>query len=44
MVKFRKTDIAKEKLDAAKRPLKIWGADAGNIVILKLVAMRVDHK
>ena len=44
MVKFRKTDIAKEKLYAAKRPIQIWGADGDNIVILKLVAMRVDHK
>ena len=37
MVKFGKTEIAKELFYAAKKPMQIWDANVDNIVISKLV-------
>ena len=44
MVKFGKTDIAKEKFYAAKKPAKIWDVNFGNIVISKLVKTKTNSK
>ena len=33
MVKFGKTEIAKENFEAAKKPIKIWDFNIVNIVI-----------
>ena len=37
MAKFRKTEIAKEKFYAVKKPIKRWGVNVDNICISKLV-------
>ena len=37
MVKFEKTEIAKERFYAAKKPITIWNINVDNIVISKLV-------
>ena len=37
MVKFEKTEIAKERFYAAKKPITIWNSNVDNIVISKLV-------
>ena len=42
MVKVRKTEIAKEKFYAAKKPIKIWDDDFDNIVISKLVQTKIN--
>ena len=44
MVKFGKTEIAKEKFYAAKRPIKIWDVNVDNIVISKLVEIKTNSK
>ena len=44
MVKFGKTEIAKEKPYAAKKPIKIWNVNVDNIVISKLVKMKINSK
>ena len=44
MVKFGKTEIAKEKFYAAKRPIKIWDVNVDNIVISKLVKTKTNSK
>ena len=35
MVRFGGREIAKEKFYAAKKPIKIWDVNVGNIVISK---------
>ena len=35
MIKFGKTEIAKEKSHAAKKPLKMWDINVDNIVVSK---------
>ena len=42
MVKFGKTEIAKEKFYAAKKPIKIWNVNVDNIVISKLVKTKTN--
>ena len=37
MVKFGDKEIAKEKFYAAKRPIKIWDVNVGNIAISKFI-------
>ena len=37
MVKFGEKKIAKEKLYAAKKPLRIWDVNVENMVISKLI-------
>ena len=37
MVRFGEGEIAKEKFYTAKKPVKIWDVNAGNIFISKLV-------
>ena len=44
MVKFGKTEIAKEKSYAAKKPIKIWNVNVDNIVISKLVKTKINSK
>ena len=44
MVEFGKTEIAKEKFYAAKKPSKIWDVNADNIVISKLVKAKTNSK
>ena len=44
MVKFGKTEIAKEKFYAAKKPIKIWDVNVENIVISKLVKTKTNSK
>ena len=44
MVKFGKTEIAKEKFYAAKKPIKIWDVNVDNIVISKLVKTKTNSK
>ena len=42
MVKVRKTEIAKEKFYAAKKPIKICDDTFDNIVISKLVQTKIN--
>ena len=44
IVKFGKTQIAKEKFYAAKKPTKVWDVNVDNIVILKLVKTKTNSK
>ena len=44
MVRFGKREIAKEKFDAAKKPINIWDANVDNIVISKLVKPKTNSK
>ena len=44
MVKFRKTEIEKEKFYAAKKPIKMWDVNVDNIVIAKLVKTKTNFK
>ena len=37
-------EIAKEKLYAANRPIKIWDVNFNNIVISKLVKAKINSK
>ena len=43
-MKFRKTRIPKEKFNTLKEPIKIWDANADNIVISKLVETKTNSK
>ena len=43
-VKFGKTEIAKQKFYATKKPIKIWHANVNNIVISKLVKTKTNSK
>ena len=43
-MKFGKTEIAKEKFYAAKKPIKIWDVNVDNIVISKLVETKTNSK
>ena len=44
MVRFGDRGIAKEKFNAAKRPIKIWDVNVDNIVISKLFKTRTNSK
>ena len=44
MVKFGKTEIAKEKFYAAKNPIKISDINVDNTVISKLVKIKTNFK
>ena len=44
IVKFGKTEIAKENFYAAKNPIKIWDVNVNNIVISKLVKTKTNSK
>ena len=44
MMKFGKTETAKEKFYAAKKPKKIWDVNVDNIVISKLVKTKTNSK
>ena len=44
MIKFEKTEIAKETFYAAKKPLKIWDVNVDNIVVSKLVKTKTNSK
>ena len=44
MVKFGKIEIEKEKLYAAKRPIKNWDFNVEDIVISKLVKTKTSSK
>ena len=44
MVKFGDTEIAKEKFNAPKRPIKIFDVNIDNIVISKLVPAKANSK
>ena len=44
MVKFGKTEIAKEKLYTAKQPIKIWDVFVDKTVISKLVKTKTNSK
>ena len=41
MVKFGKTEIAKEKFYAAKKPINIWDVNVDNILISKLLKTKI---
>ena len=41
MVKFAKTEIAKEHFYAAKKSINIWDVNVDNIVISKLVKQKL---
>ena len=43
-MKFRKTRVPKEKFNPLKEPIKIWDANADNIVISKLVETKTNSK
>ena len=42
MVKFGKTEIAKEKFYAAEKPIKIWRVNVDNIVISRLLKTKTN--
>ena len=44
MVKFVNTQIAKEMFYAAKKPIKNWDVNVGNMVISKLVKTKTNSK
>ena len=44
MVKFGKTEIAKENFHAARKPIKIWDVNVDNKVISKLVKTKINSK
>ena len=44
MIKFVKTEIAKENLYAAKSHMKIWDVNIDNILISKLVSSKTNFK
>ena len=44
MLKFGETKIAKEKLYAAKKIIKIWDVNVDNIVTLKLIEAKTNSK
>ena len=44
MIKFLKTEIAKENLYAAKNHMKIWDVNIDNILISKLVSTKTNFK
>ena len=44
MVRFGEREIAKEKFQAAKEPIKIWDVNVDNIVISKLVKTKSNSK
>ena len=44
MIKFVKTEIAKENLYAAKNHMKIWDVNIDNILISKLVSTKTNLK
>ena len=44
MIKFVKTEIAKENLYAAKNHMKIWDVKIDNILISKLVSTKTNFK
>ena len=44
MVRFEEREIAKERFDAAKRPIKIWDVNVDNKFILKLVKTKINSK
>ena len=41
MMKFRKTEIAKENFYAPKKPIEIWDVNVDYIVISKLVEIKI---
>ena len=44
MVRFGKTEIAKEKFCATKTLIKIWDVNVHNIVISRLVKTKTNSK
>ena len=44
MVKFGRTEIAKEKFYAGKKPIQIWDVNVDNIVSSKLVQTKTNSK
>ena len=44
MLKFGKTEIAKEKFYGGKKPIKIWDVNVDNIVISKFVKTKANSK
>ena len=44
MIKYVKTEIAKENFYAAKEPMKIWDVNIDNILISKLVKTKTNFK
>ena len=44
MLKSGKTEVAKEKLYAAEKPIKIWDVNVDNIVISKLIKTKTNSK
>ena len=44
MVRFRESEIAKEKFYAAKKPIKLWDVNVDNMVISKLLKTRTNSK
>ena len=44
MVRFGYRETAKERLYAAKNPVKIWDVNVDNIVVSKLVKTKINPK
>ena len=44
MLRFGETKVAKEKIDAAEKPVKIWDVNVDNIVISKLGKTKTNSK
>ena len=44
MLRFGETKVTREKVYAAKKPIKIWDVNVGNIFISKLVKTKTNYK
>ena len=44
MLRFGETKVAKEKFYSAKKPINIWDVNVDNIVIWKLVEIKINCK
>ena len=44
MMRFGEREVVKEKVCAAKRPIKIWDVNADNLVVSKLVKTKTNCK
>ena len=44
MLRFRKTIVAKQEFNDAKKPIKIWDVHVNNIVISRLVETKKNSR
>ena len=44
MLRFGEETVTKEKIYAAKNPIKVWNVNVNNIVISKLIEIKTNSK